>query len=1124
MINHTLFRIILLIAGFIYNNTNAFGQYENHVWYFGEENIGIKFDLDTNEPQAYNFHQPLNREGCSIATNPTTGEVLFYTDGRTVYNAQNLIVENGEDLGACPSSAQAAVIVPVPGSCNEYYVFSNSNGNDCDSSPKELYYSKVDMKANNGLGAVLPVIKKTLLKENVNEGMIVLPRSGTSDFWLIGADDDTGSSHYIYLVHADGIQWHNSYMFEEVEGLHYCFSYSPDFTKIAGSMKSGLTYSLNFDPFLGVLSNYLQIQRLTSGYNDFYDSDWSGDGSKLYYSTVNDFSLYQYDFNNNQNTQIPQASNSGAGIKRGPDDRIYFINDEDSKYLSIIENPNAPASLLTISEDGYSAGDKIKSINFPQTMATPNTNVNNSNLSGVINEYAAVSGICNNSITIQNPEYFNVGDKVLIIQMKGATIDWSDDSSFGNITDYGSTGNFEFNSIQSIDGNEVLLGFKLLNDYDISGRIQLITIPDIGDASVCNLTCKPWNGTVGGVLVFDGDNIQMEGNIDVSGKGFQGGNYTYTENAYNNCESDSYYYSNADAELGAMKGEGIADFTTAYIRGKGHVANAGGGGGNHNYGGGGGSNFGYGGYGGYWGTCNDSGFGVQNSGRGGQSLSYDLFQHTLFMGGGGGAGHANEQNDGTPGANGGGIIIARVSKFITNNNYIGSNGANVMLHPDFPNNKDGSGGGGGGGAIWLEIVGAQEDELNVQIKGGNGGSSEKGHGHGGGGGGGILLINDYPEGGINPETAGGMNGLGIDDESNGAMPGGDGGVQIQSELPQVDEPYLPITLTAYNYQSNCDGTANISLQVEGGTPPYLFSLNGTNWQVDSVFSQLTTGTYSFEVADDCMNYNKLITLSNPAPLDLVSVNLTDVRCDSMGSVRLHLSGGRLPLRYRINNTEWQDSNTFLSLESDVYIWEVKDADDCYHSGSFTIGDRTEILPVTLPSEQAAIKKGSSIALPIDIPTPYALNFVYEWSDAPGLSCYNCEEPEASPEKNTTFAVEVTDEFGCMGASQIFIRVDQNEVYIPNIFSPNRDGINDFFKAFADPVKMKTIRHFEIFNRWGAKLFSVKNIPFDSFKGWDGRYNGKRLLPQVLVYNIIIERYDGSIFKDSGSIMLIKSTK
>jgi gliding motility-associated-like protein len=85
-----------------------------------------------------------------------------------------------------------------------------------------------------------------------------------------------------------------------------------------------------------------------------------------------------------------------------------------------------------------------------------------------------------------------------------------------------------------------------------------------------------------------------------------------------------------------------------------------------------------------------------------------------------------------------------------------------------------------------------------------------------------------------------------------------------------------------------------------------------------------------------------------------------------------------------------------------------------------------------------------------------------------------------------FVVKVTAGGHCLGFDTVFVRVYQGpQYYTPTAFTPNGDGLNDFFRAI--PVEVTEIEYFRIFNRYGQLLFQTNKW----LKGWDGTYQGKK---------------------------------
>jgi hypothetical protein len=370
-------------------------------------------------------------------------------------------------------------------------------------------------------------------------------------------------------------------------------------------------------------------------------------------------------------------------------------------------------------------------------------------ISGIINIYTPVTAIppCNpclpscNTITVASTTGFAPGDRVLLIQMKGAQLNQTKTSNFGNIGSYDVAGNYEKLIISSISGSNIIFTTSLIYNYDPASVLQLIRYNVYNNVTVSGvLTASPWNGATGGVLVFEATGtVTLNANIDVSGLGYRGGISATLGFSYP-CDNLEYYYPELTAGVisydnGAPKGEGIALMQAGFELGKGPWANGGGGGNSHNGGGGGGANGGAGGLGGkqYVG-CSPSSL---QSGIGGYALN-TASGTKIFMGGGGGAGHQNN-NVGTSGGNGGGIVMIKANQITGNAFSIIANGATAAN--TFAQGNDAAGGGGGGGTIQLEVP-TYTTNLSLFAKGGKGGDMIEPvcHATGAGGGGGLICV------------------------------------------------------------------------------------------------------------------------------------------------------------------------------------------------------------------------------------------------------------------------------------------------------------------------------------------------------------------------------------------------
>ncbi len=184
-------------------------------------------------------------------------------------------------------------------------------------------------------------------------------------------------------------------------------------------------------------------------------------------------------------------------------------------------------------------------------------------------------------------------------------------------------------------------------------------------------------------------------------------------------------------------------------------------------------------------------------------------------------------------------------------------------------------------------------------------------------------------------------------------------------------------------------------------------------------------------------------------------------------------------------------------------------------------DRTVLiypLPVIDAGADKIILVGTSVAInPTGSPV---INYL--WTPSTALSCTTCYNTIASPKNTTTYSIKVTDINGCTATDNINIIVLCNDknVFLPNTFSPNNDGVNDWF--YPRGIGLFKIQGMRIFNRWGEMVFQKANLsPNVPSDGWNGRYNGRIQTTDVYTYIIEIICENSEILTYKGNITLIQ---
>lgn len=320
--------LIFLFANFSF----VFSQQQAAIWYFGK-NAGL--DFRSGYPVALTDGKLDTYEGCSTISDED-GNLLFYSDGRTILNRNHKTMVNGEGLLGHLSSTQSAIIIHNPYSPNIYYIFTVSGSDG-------FHYSEINMDLENGLGAVTNN-KNVLLANPTTEKVTAVQHSNGKDIWVITHEAEN-DAFLAYLVNSEGV---NMIPIKSNVGLNLrnrngnnnigYLKASPNGTKLGiAHWKAGVEV-LDFDNTTGRISNPVT---LVESMELHYGIEFSPN-SKVLYSTTERGKILQYDL---EAGNIPASAflvhNSApftAALQIAIDGKIYIANKE--KNLDAIGNPN----------------------------------------------------------------------------------------------------------------------------------------------------------------------------------------------------------------------------------------------------------------------------------------------------------------------------------------------------------------------------------------------------------------------------------------------------------------------------------------------------------------------------------------------------------------------------------------------------------------------------------------------------------------------------------------------------------------------------------------------------------------------------------------------------------------
>jgi gliding motility-associated-like protein len=327
---------------------------QGNIWYFG---FGAGLDFNSGSPVLLNNGQINTFEGSAVISD-ANGNLLFYTDGISVWNRNHIVMPNGTGLLGNPSATQAAVIVPHPGDINLYYIFTSEDA----SGPNGFRYSMVDMRLGGGNGAVTAT-KNVLLLANNTEKITAVKHCNNRDYWVI--THEFGNSNYrVYAVTPNGLN--TTPQTQAIGSTHAgatgnklgYLKASSDGSRLAAAIFADGRYEVfDFDNSTGIISNPLSWAD-ASAYNGAYGVEFSPDKRLLYTTHLSNniipAKVMQFDLNAGsaaavQASRVDLASNplryQFGAVQIAPDGLIYIARAQRDPvaqlpFLARINNPN----------------------------------------------------------------------------------------------------------------------------------------------------------------------------------------------------------------------------------------------------------------------------------------------------------------------------------------------------------------------------------------------------------------------------------------------------------------------------------------------------------------------------------------------------------------------------------------------------------------------------------------------------------------------------------------------------------------------------------------------------------------------------------------------------------------
>lgn len=336
---------------------------------------------------------------------------------------------------------------------------------------------------------------------------------------------------------------------------------------------------------------------------------------------------------------------------------------------------------------------------------------------------------------------------------------------------------------------------------------------------------------------------------------------------------------------------------------------------------------------------------------------------------------------------------------------------------------------------------------------------------------------------------------------------------------EMDDPPA-LTLDFDPMDASCNGISDGEAAAVAGGGVGGYAYGWSNGGQDSVITDLSAGAYSVTVTDanGCEIEGEVI-IDEPISVNIEVLEVIDVICngESTGSVTVAGIGGTEPFEYSVDGISFQSGGTFGNLPAGDYTLAVRDARGCSVTTQATVNE-PEALIVDAGEDQT-IQLGSNTRLRA---LSNGAGVSFQWSPGGSLSCTNCPNPSAGPVEQTVYVVTAVDQNNCTATDSLTVFIDPNRpVYIPNAFTPDGDGVNDYFTLFGGPAVSEILR-LQVFDRWGELIYEGENIPANvESAGWDGTFRGQEMNNGIFVYFFEVRFIDGEVINYQGDITLLR---
>lgn len=335
-----------------------------------------------------------------------------------------------------------------------------------------------------------------------------------------------------------------------------------------------------------------------------------------------------------------------------------------------------------------------------------------------------------------------------------------------------------------------------------------------------------------------------------------------------------------------------------------------------------------------------------------------------------------------------------------------------------------------------------------------------------------------------------------------------------SEFLQSLEP-LQFTSTDITQPSCGLDNGAISVTASGGTGDLTYAMNGEIFQNEILAEDLPPGNYAITVTDEnSCTIQQEIQLNNSFFLEIIDLSVENTSCgENNGGITVVTSGGTGSVSFSVDGSNFQTGGTFENLVPDEYTVYAIDESNCIVTSDVSILSSTGLTIVDASTIDSDCGENNG-AIILNLQTDSSLDQILVNDQSyPSLEAINnlsCGE----------YLVTITDANNCSAKEQVTIIQSECPIYIPNVFSPNNDGVNDTFRIYPHPMFKGTLSSLKIFNRWGG-LIHESQISSTGYLEWDGNFKGQLLGSGVFVYALEFTTENGDANLIAGDVTLIR---